>query len=92
MAKTRIHRSVSRAIHRGLNPSSGSRSRWSLGDLEELSDLLDEDCVWAGHLLTRRAVTAGDLRELQRLWDAGSDEAGHELERLLAAPIDVREG
>ena len=56
------------------------------GDLEELSDLLDEGCMRAGRLLTARAVTRGDLLELQRLWDAGCDEAGDELGRLLAAP------
>ena len=34
------------------------------GDLEELNELLDEGCERAGHLLSRRAVSAGDLREL----------------------------
>jgi hypothetical protein len=56
------------------------------GDLEELSDLLDEGCLRAGRLLTARAVTRVDLRELQRLSDAGCDKAGDELSRLLAAP------
>ena len=53
------------------------------GDLDELSELLDEGCVRAGQLLTRRAASAGDLRELQRLSDAGAAEAGTELDRLL---------
>ncbi|HLL67289.1 MAG TPA: hypothetical protein VK453_16515 [Micromonosporaceae bacterium] len=57
------------------------------GDLAELCDLLDEGCMRAGRLLTRRAAAAGDLRELQRISDAGCAEAGDELERLLTAPI-----
>jgi hypothetical protein len=57
------------------------------GDLEELSDLLDEGSEHAGELLTRRAVDAHDLLELQRLADAGCDEAGHELDRLLSEPV-----
>jgi hypothetical protein len=56
------------------------------GDLDELSDLLDEGCMRAGQLLTARAVTEGDLLELQRISDAGFDEARHELDRLLAGP------
>lgn len=52
-------------------------------DAAELSDLLDEGCMHAGLLLTRRAVAAGDLRELQRISDAGYDEAEDELNRLL---------
>ncbi|MER5760592.1 hypothetical protein [Streptomyces sp. NPDC002082] len=58
------------------------------GDLGELSELLDEGCMHAGFLLTRRAVVSGDLRELQRISDAGYDEAGNELDRLLKAPVD----
>ena len=46
------------------------------GDLEELSDLLDEGSEHAGDLLTRRAVDAHDLL----------DEAGRELDRLLSEP------
>jgi len=51
-----------------------------------LSELLDEGCVHAGHLLTVRAVAAGDLLELQRIWDAGCEEAGDELNKALARP------
>ena len=58
------------------------------GEVEELSELLDEGCMRAGLLLTRRAVADGDLRALQRISDAGYDEAGNELERLLATPAD----
>ncbi|MEU4268979.1 hypothetical protein [Streptomyces sp. NPDC026092] len=58
------------------------------GDLDELSELLDEGALHAGFLLTRRAVAVGDLRELQRISDAGYDEAGSELERLLEASAD----
>ncbi|SDW51049.1 hypothetical protein SAMN05421504_101782 [Amycolatopsis xylanica] len=54
------------------------------GEVGELSELLDEGCMHAGRLLTRRAVAAGGLLELQRISDAGYDEAGTELERLLA--------
>lgn len=58
-------------------------------DVGELGELLDEGCMRAGRLLTRRAVAAGDLLELQRIPDAGDGEAGAELERLLrAAPRD----
>jgi hypothetical protein len=39
-----------------------------------MNELLDEGCVRAGQLRTRRAVATGDLRELQRLSDAGFDE------------------
>lgn len=56
------------------------------GDLDDLHELLDEGCVRAGQLLTRRAVATKDLRWLQRLSDAGSDEAGTELDRLLDSP------
>ena len=56
------------------------------GDTAELNELLDEGCMWAGQLLTRRAVAAVDLRELQRLSDAGSDDAANELDRLLSGP------
>ena len=55
-------------------------------DLDELAELLDEGCLRAGHLLTRRAVAAGDLLQLQQLSDAGSDEPGRELDRLLDGP------
>jgi hypothetical protein len=58
------------------------------GDLGELSELLDEGCMHAGLLLTRRAAATGDLRELQRISDAGYDEAGNELDRLLKPPAD----
>ncbi|GLV85684.1 hypothetical protein Slala03_53730 [Streptomyces lavendulae subsp. lavendulae] len=53
------------------------------GDLGELGELLDEGCMHAGPLLTRRAVAAHDLRELRRISDAGCDGAGDELDRLL---------
>ncbi|MGW7412928.1 hypothetical protein [Streptomyces sp. NPDC054863] len=53
-----------------------------------MSELLDEGCMHAGFLLTRRATAAGDLRELQRISDAGYEEAGDELARLLQAPAD----
>ncbi|MFD9541916.1 hypothetical protein [Streptomyces sp. NPDC060022] len=55
------------------------------GDLDELSELLDEGSMRVGFLLTRRVVSAGDSRELQRISDAGYDEAGNELDRLLKA-------
>nr|WSW65847.1 hypothetical protein OG461_06425 [Streptomyces sp. NBC_00995] len=58
------------------------------GSLEELSELLDEESMRAGFLLTRRAVAAGDLRGLQRISDAGYAEAETELDRLLKAPTD----
>ncbi|WP_314241791.1 hypothetical protein [Streptomyces sp. DSM 40907] len=58
------------------------------GDLGELGELLDEGCMHAGLLLTRRAVATGALRELQRISDAGYDEAGNELDRLLKAPAE----
>src|SRR5262249_34389337 len=62
------------------------------GDLDELGELLDEGCLHAGRLLTRRAVAAGDLRALQGIADAGYDQAGDELNRLLARPSDEERG
>ena len=58
-------------------------------DLNELSGLLDEGCMYAGRLLTRRAVAEGDPRELQRISDAGYDPAATEIDRLLRAPADT---
>ncbi|MET9877378.1 hypothetical protein ABZZ36_22485 [Actinacidiphila glaucinigra] len=55
------------------------------GDTEGLGELLDEGCLHAGLLLTRRAVAAADLRALQRIADAGYEEAETELSRLLGA-------
>jgi len=56
------------------------------GDLDELTELLDEGCLRAGKLLTVRAVATQDLRWLQRISDAGYDEASAELDRLLGGP------
>lgn len=60
------------------------------GDVDELSELLDEGCIHAGRLLTRRAVAERDLIGLQRISDAGYDKAGEELERLLTVPNGER--
>ena len=60
------------------------------GDVDELSELLDEGCTRAGTLLTRRAVGDRDLLQLQRLSDAGSEDAGRELDRLLGASPEPR--
>ncbi|TVZ05769.1 hypothetical protein EAS64_09385 [Trebonia kvetii] len=62
------------------------------GNLQELSELLDEGSMHAGCLLTRRALAAGDLRELQRIADAGYEEAENELNRLLKGQPDGQEG
>lgn len=52
-------------------------------DVIELSDLLDEGCMHAGLLLTRRAVATRDVLELQRIADAGYEPARRELDALL---------
>ncbi|AGP56331.1 hypothetical protein [Streptomyces rapamycinicus] len=62
----------------------------TVGDIQELSELLDEGCMHAGYLLTRRAAAACDLRELQRISDAGYEEAEKELSRLLNEQPDDR--
>ena len=76
-----------------------TRKRWTAadladesGDVDQLNELLDEGCMRAGQLLTRRAVAAVDLLGLQRISDAGYGEAGDELARLLDSPVlDERE-
>lgn len=54
------------------------------GDLDELSELLDEGSGVRRRTADPAGGGAQDLRELQRLSDAGSDEAGVELDRLLS--------
>src|SRR3954471_5760789 len=46
------------------------------GDVEELSELLDEGAMHGGQLLTRRAVAAADLVELQRISDRFERQGG----------------
>jgi hypothetical protein len=101
MANTNIDRETLRAPADEGNETALDRLADladAVGDVGELSELLDEGCMHAGLLLTRHAVATGDPRELQRISDAGYDEAGYdeagygeagiELDKMLKSPAE----